>query len=286
MVTTHRAPKRRLFASAAGMGHNGRCSGTAEDELIFLAFLALQYSAALALISAVLIASTLVLGQARPQPEQVLYEAGRSRSLDLHLLDIEHRMTVNLTRSGGRDINAVWSPDGRFIAFESRRDGYNRIYIMDHLGGGLRPLIDDTTLSQYLPLWSPDSQYVYFRLSPGSTARVYQVRVADGNVRQVNGQDLPATHHATYGADHYLVMSDRDGAWGIYRYDLREGLVQLTNNNVRFGEVPAWSRDGARIAFISHGAGNMEVYVMDADGGRFRQITRDGIYKRNLVWRP
>jgi hypothetical protein len=37
-------------------------------------------------------------------------------------------------------------------------------------------------------------------------------------------------------------------------------------NNPKFDGVPSWSPDGNRIAFISNKDGNVEIYVMNADG--------------------
>ena len=44
--------------------------------------------------------------------------------------------------------------------------------------------------------------------------------------------------------------------------------------NPRSGDCfPAWSPDGQKIAFTSFRHGNMEIYVMDADGGNQRRLT-------------
>jgi len=43
------------------------------------------------------------------------------------------------------------------------------------------------------------------------------------------------------------------------------GLTLLTDNSAT-GWAPAWSPDGRRIGFVSRRDGNMEIYVMNADG--------------------
>ena len=36
-----------------------------------------------------------------------------------------------ITRSSTRDEDAIWSPDGKYIAFQSVRDGNFEVYIVD-----------------------------------------------------------------------------------------------------------------------------------------------------------
>src|SRR6266508_2851205 len=66
------------------------------------------------------------------------------------------------TSGAARDADPRWSPDGRQIAFTSKRDGgVPQLYVMPVGGGEARKLTDfkeDVTQ----PAWSPDSQRVVF----------------------------------------------------------------------------------------------------------------------------
>ncbi|MGH2377388.1 MAG: TolB family protein [Candidatus Limnocylindria bacterium] len=62
-------------------------------------------------------------------------------------------------------------------------------------------------------------------------------------------------------------------------------IRQLTNTpgtNVR----PAWSPDGAQIAFQSNRDGPYHVYVMNADGSDVRRLTSGGADDRHPAWSP
>ena len=63
----------------------------------------------------------------------------------------------------------VWSPDGRRIAFVSRRDGQGRSYVMNADGSGQRRLTRD---ARYLatPAWSPDGRKIAFEGGPTPSA--------------------------------------------------------------------------------------------------------------------
>ena len=59
----------------------------------------------------------------------------------------------------------VWSPDGRRIAFLSRRDGSKELYVVSADGSGQRRLTRDARYSA-TPAWSPDGRKIAFEGGP------------------------------------------------------------------------------------------------------------------------
>jgi hypothetical protein len=53
-----------------------------------------------------------------------------------------------------------------------------------------------------------------------------------------------------------------------------------------YDSAPAWSPDGRQIAFESNQDGDMEVYVMNADGTNGRQLTDNTIHDEGPAWSP
>jgi len=62
-------------------------------------------------------------------------------------------------------------------------------------------------------------------------------------------------------------------------------LEQLTNTPGE-NDVPDWSPDGTKIAFLSTRDGNAEVYVMNADGTNQRRLTNGGALDTTPRWSP
>lgn len=234
-----------------------------------------------------LISASIGLGKVLPDNGQLIYDALVNQNYDIFVLDIGRYIRYNLTHNTALDTQAAWSPDGRYIAFRSRRDQQQWLYIMDADGGNVRPLTNDPTISQYNPVWSPDGIYIFYRSRPSANAPIFRVRADGSDVQPFDELAFERLFEQRFDPNRFMVMLYKNGNWGISTYGSnRVNRRQLTNNNIFFRELPSWSFDDQQIAFISLEKTKSEVYVMNADGSNFRQITDDSIRKSNLSWRP
>lgn len=90
-------------------------------------------------------------------------------------------------------------------------------------------------------------------------------------------------------------VSSRDGDYAIYGMKADgSGQRRLTDERgdtstsagVEFQTEPAWSPDGARIAFASAREGSFDIYVMNADGTGTKRLTSSGANDRGPTWSP
>ncbi|UCC29410.1 MAG: PD40 domain-containing protein [Phycisphaerales bacterium] len=95
-----------------------------------------------------------------PSGKRMLLEA-RGEILNLPVKDGE---PINLTKtSETREKNAVWSPDGRWVAFTSDRTGEEEVYLVDQKGEKpWRQLTKGGLGFRMQPVWSPDSKHLLF----------------------------------------------------------------------------------------------------------------------------
>jgi|GEM_PF-2655707 len=82
-----------------------------------------------------------------------------------------------------------------------------------------------------------------------------------------------------------LYGSNRIGNVEIFRLDPTGGLTNLTQSPA-LNSGCAWSPDGSRIAFVSDRPGNMELFVMSADGSGVTQLTDFPGDDRTPTWSP
>jgi Tol biopolymer transport system component len=78
------------------------------------------------------------------------------------------------------DVKPDWSPDGRWIAFNSFRDGASRLWRIPSSGGRAEPLTKGTDgLNQWMPRWTPDGTHIYFIAVGDRVNEIRALSVAD-----------------------------------------------------------------------------------------------------------
>jgi Tol biopolymer transport system component len=82
------------------------------------------------------------------------------------------------------DTAPALSPDGKQVAFMSRRNGNWDVYVVNSDGSGLRQLTDDPA-EDGLPTWSPDGRVIAFVSNRGGPWAVWAAPAGGGGERQL-----------------------------------------------------------------------------------------------------
>jgi len=209
---------------------------------------------------------------------------------------------VQLTTARPDDAQSAWSPDGRRIAFKSRRNGNNELYVMNPDGSAQTRLTNSSRVSEGQPAWSRDGTRLLYRQTPDNpvtqNADIWQIDVdpAAPNARPVL-ERTGDERYPSYSPDGTKILFrgdldlvDHSGDEELYVMDADgTNIAQLTHNNV-FDSAPAFSPDGTRIAFESaRDSGDplaLDIYVMNADGTDVRRLTADPAHDEGPIFSP
>lgn len=178
------------------------------------------------------------------------FVSNRDGHQEIYLLDIGRNLLYNLTQHAAQDDSPTWSPDGTQIAFWSNRNAQAGIYIMDVYSGAVRrlPLSAGATATNLA--WSPD------------------------------GTRLAFANHFSNQDTIYIVDADcRENCDNRVRR-----IVNLDANDT----APTWSPDGRELAYVSNWAwsSSWQVFLVGADGGNARELTRAGMFSAWPTWSP
>jgi tricorn protease len=190
-----------------------------------------------------------------------------------------------LTVHTARDIHPRFSPDGRFIAFSSDREGNMDVYVIPTRGGAARRLTihsaDDTVLG-----WTPDGKGVLFASQRGEDfmGKLYVVSI-DGGMPRSAGPDMGVAGCYSPDGTKLAVNRKAQAYWrkyyrGAYQSDVTvmDLAAKTFTDLTKFDGMdswPLWSRDGF-IYFVSdrEGKGHTNVWRARETGGDAEQVTR------------
>ena len=196
---------------------------------------------------------------------------------------------------GGQfDGDFAWSPDGTKIAFWTTRDLNAEIYVMNADGSGAVN-VSNHPLDDRYPVWSRDGSKLAFvrgnQLADPSSLEIF-VMNADGS-NQVNVSNNPGFDlEPVFSPDgtKLLFRERADGGSNVMLVDVNgANLTRLTDTPGASNFLASWSPNGSRIVFVSSRDdlvnGDLQVYVMDADGGNQTRLTNASNNTRP-VWSP
>lgn len=158
-----------------------------------------------------------------PDENTLIYCAERNGNFDVYTIPADGGEETRLTQEEGLDDGPEYSPDGKYIWFNSSRTGLMQIWRMEANGNNPEQMTFDTDKNSWFPHVSPNGQKV-----------VYIAYKKD----DVNPTDHP------FGKDVELYLMSSEGGE-------KKSVIQLFGGQGTLN-VNSWSPDSKRFAFVSY----------------------------------
>lgn len=190
--------------------------------------------------------------------------------------------------------SSVWASANGAIVFRSDRDGEPDVFALDVATGEVVKLTQAHGVADLQPAVSPDGGRIAFVRRPEPTGRpdLFVMTSAGKGRMRITRTPVPERDPAWSPSGTRLVYAARTSAGGPFRIFLARAdgsaRVQLTTQGAGSADrSPAFSPDGAQIAFVSDRDGGFpEIYLMNADGTGVRRLTTNALIDGNPSWTP
>ncbi|MEO8193671.1 MAG: hypothetical protein ABI681_07455 [Gemmatimonadales bacterium] len=225
-----------------------------------------------------------------PRGEKLVYskflEGGAGTQLEEFDLSTGKTRTIS---GGGLNITPAYSHDGTQIVYASGNESGTDLMAVN---------IENPAMVQRLtfgrgsdngsPTFSPDGRQIAFFSSRSKFPQIYTM--------DVDGTNVQLLTPFTPGVRSYRAAPDWSPDGRAVAYEQQMGDFQVWMINVRDkeprqltsegeNEGPSWAPDGRHIAISSTRGGSKQIWILDTESGRFRQLTRNP-GARLSAWSP
>ncbi|MGD8397031.1 MAG: protein kinase, partial [Candidatus Eiseniibacteriota bacterium] len=205
--------------------------------------------------------------------------------------------SVPITASSARDMNPAWSPDGKFVAFESMRDGNLDIFVKAVDGDEAVARVQEPG-EQSVPRWTPDGRYLAYHSKQEPGTPIFLVPVDGGEPQRLVETGIHTLAHdrrvmgdrpwSNDGTKLLVTRATAAGRLAVFRVDRATGsATQLTFPPPGGTDSGAThSFDGERVLFTRQVHGSSSLMVMPAAGGEPEELLGPEYRHHAAAWRP
>jgi hypothetical protein len=185
----------------------------------------------------------------------------------IYTVPIEGGMPTRVTQASPSYWHG-WSPDGKTLAFAGERNGNLDIYTIPADGGPVESSKETRLTTEQGPddgpEYSPDGKYIYFDSGRSGTMQIWRMRPDGSGQEQVTSDDYNNwfPHVSPDGQRMVFLTYDKDVSGHPDNKDVMLRVMTLDDRRVALLakllggqgtlDVPSWSPDSRRLAFVSY----------------------------------
>jgi len=224
-----------------------------------------------------------------PGGESVVFTVLGNTGTQVQELDVRTGRTRRISQiRAGLNITPVYQPDGNAILYAQGTGSGTDLVLATLDADPPRRITLGRGTDNTSPSYSPDGSQIAFISGKSGSPQVY-IMDADGSNVQLLTSYTPGVRSYRASPDwspdgRAIAYEQQNGLFQIWMIDLRDRVPkQLTSEGEN--EDPSWAPDGRHIVFSSTRSGDKQLWVLDTETGRARQLTHSR-GARLAAWSP
>jgi Tol biopolymer transport system component len=224
-----------------------------------------------------------------PAIEQIAFSSYQGNSIMISIMNNDGGGLRTIQLEGNAN-NPTWSPDGKRIAFELKRDNISDIYIANIDGSGLMNLTADAA-NDGDPAWAPDGTSIAFVKFDNQTRKneIYTIGVDGQNQQKRTRTSSQSDEFPAWSPDGQQIAfaSKQNNHYDLYVLSLvGKPLIRLTDTPNTDETAPAWSPNRQTIAFAAKTEGVGQIWTINVNGEARTQLTDTNAIDESPTWSP
>ena len=226
-----------------------------------------------------------------PNGRRIVYSRMSNAGTQIEQLDLETGSARSMSPTG-LNITPVFSQDGRFIVYSSGNESGTDLLMVsaEAANGSMTPqrLTFGRGSDNTSPSFSPDGRQIAFISGRSRFPEVYTMD-ADGTNVQLLTPFIPGVRTYRTAPDwspdgRTVAYEQQNGDFQVWMINIRDKEPRRLTSE-RENEGPSWAPDGRHLALSSTRGGSKQIWVLDTESGRFRQLTYNA-GARLASWSP
>jgi TolB protein len=223
-----------------------------------------------------------------PDGRKLLYTSYMKGGPKLYIQELKTGRLRAASARPGINVGGRWSPDGKSVALTLSVDRSPELYILD-LDSKQYTRITNNRGIDISPAWSPDASKLVYVSDIAGNPHIYMINSLGGKPARLTFQ---GTYHSTpsWSPDGKKIafvrlLNGKFNIWVMNADGTDKAQLTYEGNN----KTPSWSPDGRYIVFNSsrrEGSYKSQIYIMRADGGGLKRITKGPGSARSPNWSP
>ncbi len=240
-------------------------------------------SVALSIASDILLALT---GDPGDFHTRIAFVIKKKSSSDIFTMNYDASDLKNLTNDRSIVAAPRWSPDGRYFAYTSYKNGRPMVFLR-HLKTGKEKIIASFPGLNLCGSFSPDSKKILLTLSKDGNEEIYVLEIETMKLsRLTHSFSIDVSPAWSPDGRKIAFVSNRSGSPQIFVMDADGNNVKRITFEGNYNTSPSWSPRGGRIAYEGLINRKYQIFSVDDEGNNLIQLTFDDADNEYPSWSP